>query len=164
MSVSDARIGSGHSNSPFIGGEGRGGGGGGLQLVIQKTLLWSSMPPISHCNLSFGLLSNLRTHQHIHTGEKKHHCNQCGKAFLQQSNLKQHKLTHSKRSFPCDECGKLLSSKSGFEQHKRMHSGHDVHCCETCGKASVASNQPAKPSSDQIPLKPLEIRLQPVQM
>ncbi|KDQ53207.1 hypothetical protein JAAARDRAFT_438072 [Jaapia argillacea MUCL 33604] len=44
------------------------------------------------CNLSFIKRENLLDHTRIHLGEKPYHCHECPSAFVQQSDLKRHRV------------------------------------------------------------------------
>ena len=54
---------------------------------------------------------SLHTHVHqIHRAEKKHICDQCGKAFAKKHDLKVHKdRIHLLRRYICPKCGKTIS-------------------------------------------------------
>lgn len=51
------------------------------------------------CNKGFSTSSSLNTHRRIHSGEKPHQCQHCGKRFTASSNLYYHRMTHIKVGF-----------------------------------------------------------------
>jgi len=63
------------------------------------------------CPLCGGWYKNLYTHIHqTHQNEKKHICDQCGKAFGKKNDLKIHKdRIHLLKRYTCPECGKTIS-------------------------------------------------------
>ncbi|OXA40596.1 zinc finger protein with KRAB and SCAN domains 1 [Folsomia candida] len=74
------------------------------------------------CQKRFSLKSIYHVHLFTHTKEKCFRCDQCGKQYTQNNNLKVHKRNHSAnpRPFNCEECGKALSSKHALFLHKKM--------------------------------------------
>ena len=63
------------------------------------------------CPLCGGWFKSLYTHVHqTHQSEKKHVCDQCGKAFGKKNDLKVHKdRIHLLKRYICPECGKSIS-------------------------------------------------------
>nr|KAG5707156.1 hypothetical protein BaRGS_017840 [Batillaria attramentaria] len=50
---------------------------------------------------TFGRLRYLRQHMHTHRADKKHLCDECGKAFKAKSYLAVHRQTHKEKSYSC---------------------------------------------------------------
>ncbi|OBS76800.1 hypothetical protein A6R68_16748, partial [Neotoma lepida] len=85
------------------------------------------------CGLGFRKMTNLLSHQRVHSGEKPY---DCGRGFSQQSNLIRHQRTHSgEKPMVCEECGRGFSQKSNLIAHQRTHSGEKPYVCRDCGRS-----------------------------
>ncbi|XP_062604652.1 zinc finger protein 845-like [Saccostrea cucullata] len=71
------------------------------------------------------------------TGDKIHHCNDCGKVFKDSRNFQRHKITHTdKKPYECDVCGKKFNQSGNLQRHKGTHKGQGqkTFICDVCGK------------------------------
>ncbi|XP_056406345.1 oocyte zinc finger protein XlCOF7.1-like [Hyla sarda] len=89
----------------------------------------------SECGKCFIQTSDLVTHERSHMGTKAFSCMECGTCFNQKSDLVRHKRTHSAaKPFSCSECGICLFQKSALITHQRTHTGEKPFSCSECGK------------------------------
>jgi len=100
------------------------------------------------CPLCGGWYKNLYTHIHqTHQSEKKHVCDQCGKAFGKKNDLKVHKdRIHLLKRYICPECGKTISK---IREHlKTVHNVANVNMEEI---ENVKFSTSADPSEEMKP-------------
>jgi len=90
----------------------------------------------SVCKKGFRIVSNLKAHMLIHSGEKPYTCQDCGGRFRTSTHLKIHMKTHTKeKNHVCSVCGSSFSLKGSLNSHMRTHSDERPYRCEACGKA-----------------------------
>ena len=89
------------------------------------------------CDKLFPSSMRMRRHNRVH--QMEHHCQECGKSFFREIDLKKHMVDvhegeeHNK--YECYLCGKLFSREPILESHiSTVHDGNKDHKCETCGK------------------------------
>ncbi|XP_004604430.1 zinc finger protein 174 isoform X2 [Sorex araneus] len=84
-------------------------------------------------------LSNLWQHpghQPMHSAKKPYKCEDCGKSFTWNSELKRHKRVHTgERPYRCGECGSCFGRQSTLTMHLRIHTGEKPYECSRCGKS-----------------------------
>lgn len=92
-------------------------------------------------SLSHALAQN---HKGIHLGEKPYKCS-CENPSITALPLNNIKgFIQGKNSFGCDECGKAFRNNSGLKVHKLIHTGERPYKCEECGEGLHLTFKPYK--------------------
>nr|XP_005572766.1 PREDICTED: zinc finger protein 891 isoform X1 [Macaca fascicularis] len=95
----------------------------------------------NQCGKAFKRISNLALHKKSHMGEKQYECKECGKVFNDSSTLRRHIRTHTgEKPYECNQCGKAFSQKTSLKAHMRTHTGEKPYECNQCGKSFGTSS------------------------
>lgn len=83
-----------------------------------------------HCDRKFRQWGDLNYHTvSIHSTEKNHQCEFCGKAFSRKYSLVLHLRIHtSERNYKCEFCTKTFRASTYLQNHRKIHTGK-IHCC-----------------------------------
>ena len=82
--------------------------------------------PCPECGKLFGIAKMKRHIQSQHTPdeEKKYKCDICGKGFVDNTNLRDHRNVHTgEKPYKCKYCGTCFASHSTHAVHQRSHLG-----------------------------------------
>ncbi|XP_076324881.1 zinc finger Y-chromosomal protein 1-like [Tachypleus tridentatus] len=94
-----------------------------------------------HCKYSTNRSSDMRNHTVVHTREKPHQCNLCGKRFTERGRLRKHVLIHTgEKPFDCIVCGKKFSQRAHLNSHMRTHNKEKPYRCAYCEKTFAYLN------------------------
>ncbi|KAM3939877.1 uncharacterized protein RB166_021881 [Leptodactylus fuscus] len=97
--------------------------------------------PCPECGKCFLEKSDLTSHLTIHIREKPYSCSQCDKCFSARSTLIEHWRVHTgEKPYSCSACGKCFIHKSNLVLHQRIHSGAKPFSCSECGKCYSAKS------------------------
>ncbi|XP_058453073.1 zinc finger protein ZFP2-like [Malaya genurostris] len=87
------------------------------------------------CEICGKVVTYMKDHMRLHSGNKKFKCPYCDRSFLQSNNLVYHVRKHTgEKPFPCDKCDKSFICKSHLLSHSRLHANDQPYVCEFCSK------------------------------
>jgi uncharacterized Zn-finger protein len=90
----------------------------------------------NECDKLFRQWGDLKYHiSSIHTTEKSHQCEFCGKEFARRYSLIVHRRIHTgEKNYVCEFCKKSFRASSYLQNHRKIHTGEKPHECTICSK------------------------------
>ncbi|KAL6265027.1 hypothetical protein P5V15_005118 [Pogonomyrmex californicus] len=98
------------------------------------------------CNFTTRNKVSLRTHiRRVHQRDFPYRCGQCGKGFMSNYDLEDHRASHlDSKSFVCEYCGNMYSQKSYLIAHMRAIHGQKSepkkYQCDLCSKSFASEH------------------------
>ncbi|KAL1403749.1 hypothetical protein pipiens_019236 [Culex pipiens pipiens] len=87
------------------------------------------------CGKSFAQQGELKLHQRFHNGERPYQCTVCGKSYKSASLRTAHMDSHIEgKTFQCQICDKQLQTRTCYRNHLKRHSEEKKHECDVCSK------------------------------
>ena len=104
-----------------------------MNAHISKTHTKEKKLICPHCSECFHVYKTYKAHVLRHSDSRQHSCEECGKAFLLKTHLKNHMNSHT-LPFKCDQCDVRKGSLGNLKNHiRKVHDGVLVTCRHGCG-------------------------------
>uniref|UniRef100_A0A0P4ZLW2 Zinc finger protein n=1 Tax=Daphnia magna TaxID=35525 RepID=A0A0P4ZLW2_9CRUS len=93
------------------------------------------------CTVCNKLIKKTWLKQHmviLHTEERNHLCDECGRTFVIKAQLRAHQLRQHKAvpgNHLCEQCGRSFRFARYLNRHMSLHSSEKPHVCRYCDKA-----------------------------
>ncbi|XP_004918689.2 zinc finger protein 335 isoform X1 [Xenopus tropicalis] len=92
--------------------------------------------PCPVCGRIYTMQKRLTQHMKIHSAEKPHMCDKCGKAFKKRYTFKMHLLTHlqcvGKSRYKCEFCEYICGDRKQLLNHQLTHMNDKPFKCSQC--------------------------------
>ncbi|KAG7165053.1 Zinc finger protein 235-like 1 [Homarus americanus] len=90
------------------------------------------------CGKDFYSRTSLTGHQKRQHAPRKHLCDLCGKGYVHNVELQRHLKAHrNQRDFKCDFCGRSFLKAVDLTYHRRSHTGERPHQCMLCPESFI---------------------------
>ncbi|KAK4299050.1 hypothetical protein Pmani_027369 [Petrolisthes manimaculis] len=92
----------------------------------------------NQCGKHFYSRTSLTGHQKRQHGPRKHLCHLCGKGYVHNVELQRHLKAHrNQRDFKCEFCSRSYLKAVDLTYHRRSHTGERPHHCHLCPEAFI---------------------------
>lgn len=81
------------------------------------------------------LAKSVRDHKIVHSDQRPHKCEICGKSFRQANVLRLHSKLHDERKIQCLICDKKFLKPIYLKYHMRRHDDERPYKCDKCPKS-----------------------------
>ncbi|KAM3962948.1 uncharacterized protein ACR2FA_003051 [Aphomia sociella] len=96
---------------------------------------------IHMCNYCGKMTKFIKSHLLVHTGERRHKCNTCSRAFFTVHQLTHHMKRHlTEKIYKCEQCLAKFYNKDSLKRHMTVHDDEKGFICNICSKGFKRKN------------------------
>ena len=102
-------------------------------LYMHRTTSQATGHTCGRCKKIFPFLSQLKIHRLSHTKKQRYECDECFTSYKFKHDMQWHKREHNLTIVQCDYCD-YTGSKLLLREHVKQHNPNYYICCHTCNK------------------------------